>query len=235
MYDTKCFVHTRRVRAYILNGWASNLIHPDAIPTPAVNEIQSLHPTDGWKSIWNTFTSPSEVPDFSTGNIITYFVSGTATDGLAVSDFNSMNKSAENLFLCGHVHDIEQNTDGDILCVRAKCRPEMRKDRIYKLILSLSDSYNIVSAKCGCPATQGWLGASPDGLVHDPASHDPSGILEIKCPCTKRYVSPEEACQDRDFHCTLEDGHIKLKKTHIYFHQVQLQLYGCSDLCIYLV
>ena len=66
-----------------------------------------------------------------------------------------MNKSAEKLFLCGHVHNIELNTDGDILCVRAKCRPEMRKDRIYKLTLSLSDSYNIVSAKCGCPAGVG--------------------------------------------------------------------------------
>ena len=155
MYDTKCFVHTRRVWAYIRNGWASNLINPDAIPTPAANEIQSLHPTDGWKSIRNAFTSPSEVLDFSTGNIITYFVTRTTADGLAVSDFNSVNKSAENLFLCGHVHDIELNTDGDILCVRAKCRPEMRKDRIYKLILSLSDSYNLVSAKCGCPAGVG--------------------------------------------------------------------------------
>ena len=43
----------------------------------------------------------------------------------------------------------------EIFCVRAKCRPVMRKDRIYKLILSLSDSYNIVSAKCGCSA---WVG-----------------------------------------------------------------------------
>ena len=96
-----------------------------------------------------------EVPDFSTGNIITYFVTRTAGDGLAVGDFKSVNKSAENLFLCGHVHDIELNTEGDILWVRAMCRPEMRKDRIYKLILSLSDSYNIVSAKCGCPAGVG--------------------------------------------------------------------------------
>ena len=79
--------------------------------------------------------------------------------------------------------------------------------------------------------TQGWLGASSDGLVPDPASRDPSGILEIKCPYTKCNVSPQEACQDRDVYCTLEDGHIKLKKTHIYFHQVQLQLYVCSDLC----
>ena len=27
-----------------------------------------------------------------------------------------------------------------------------------------------------------WLGASPDGLVYDPISTDPHGLLEIKCP-----------------------------------------------------
>ena len=32
-----------------------------------------------------------------------------------------------------------------------------------------------------------WLGASPDGIVHDPL--EPSvGLLEIKCPCI--YTSP---------------------------------------------
>ena len=84
MYDTEYFVNTRRVRAYIRNGWVSNVINPDVIPSPAANKVQSLHPTDGWKSIRNAFTSPSEVPDFSTGNIITYFVTCTAGDDLAV-------------------------------------------------------------------------------------------------------------------------------------------------------
>ena len=83
MYDTKYFGHTRRVRAYIRNGWASNVINPDVIPSPAANEVHSLHPADG---IRNAFTSPSEVPDFSTGNIITYFVTRTAADGLAAGD-----------------------------------------------------------------------------------------------------------------------------------------------------
>ena len=26
-----------------------------------------------------------------------------------------------------------------------------------------------------------WLGASPDGVVHDPGCTDPNGLLEIKC------------------------------------------------------
>ena len=48
--------------------------------------------------------------------------------------------------------------------------------------------------------------------MHDPASHDPSDILEIKYPYTKCSVAPEEACQDLDFYSTLDDGHMKLRK-----------------------
>ena len=82
--------------------------------------------------------SPSEVPNFSTSNIITYFVTRTAADGLAVGDFTSASKSAENLFLCGHVKDIELSSQPDILWVRAKCLLEMRKDKLYKVIALLS-------------------------------------------------------------------------------------------------
>ena len=78
---------------------------------------------------------------------------------------------------------------------------------------------NLAVKNCGfiIHPTQCWLGASPDGLVHDPASHDPSGI---KCPNTKRNVTPEEACQDRDFYRTLEDG-----RPHL------LPPSSCSDFC----
>ena len=52
---------------------------------------------------------------------------------------------------------------------------------------------NLEVKNCGfiIHPTQGWLGASPDGHVHDPASRDPSGILEIKCPYTKSLPSLE--------------------------------------------
>ena len=41
------------------------------------------------------------VPHFTNANIITYFVSRIASDGLKVKDFKSMNSSAMNLFQCG--------------------------------------------------------------------------------------------------------------------------------------
>ena len=70
------------------------------------------------------------------------------------------------------------------------------EERAKKGLRDLHENENLKLKKCGfiIHPTQGWLGASPDGLVHDPASHDPSGILETNCPYTKRDdVSPKEA------------------------------------------
>ena len=76
-----------------------------------------------------------------------------------------------------------------------------------------------------------WLGASPDGRVKDLSCDQPDGILEIKCPYSKRDVEPEEACKDPEFYCELkEDSTISLKPRHAYYHQVQLHLYVGSDL-----
>lgn len=33
-----------------------------------------------------------------------------------------------------------------------------------------------------------WLGASPDGLIFDPAAQPTFGLVEIKCPNVKNYV-----------------------------------------------
>ena len=71
---------------------------------------------------------------------------------------------------------------------------------------------------------KGWLGASPDGRVYDPSSDQPNGLLEVKCPYTKRAQTPQEACKDAEFYCTIENGKLKLKHNHAYYHQVQLQL-----------
>ena len=90
------------------------------------------------------------IPNFSTSNIITHFVTRTAADGLAVGDFKSANKAA----VCGHdIEDIELSTKPDILWVRAKYLPEMRKDKLYKVIASLSPvNCDILTSQCGCPA-----------------------------------------------------------------------------------
>ena len=73
-----------------------------------------------------------------------------------------------------------------------------------------------------------YLGASPDGYVHDPSRREPYGLIEIKCPYKYRNVTPEEACTNSDFCCTicLQAGTrtIKLKQNHQYYSQIQGQL-----------
>lgn len=53
---------------------------------------------------------------------------------------------------------------------------------------------NLVMKDCGfiVSLSKGWLGASPDGQVCDPTLDSPNGLLEIKCPYTKRAQSPQE-------------------------------------------
>ena len=67
---------------------------------------------------------------------------------------------------------------------------------------------------------KGWLGASPDACVTDPSSAQVEGIAEFKCPYTKLGVTPEEACEDSNFCCTMVNGRIQLKREHQYYHQV---------------
>ena len=56
-----------------------------------------------------------------------------------------------------------------------------------------------------------WLGASPDGIVHDP-SESSVGLLEIKCPYTHRLSAVEDAACDASFFAELSDGKVTLKK-----------------------
>ena len=68
----------------------------------------------------------------------------------------------------------------------------------------------------------------PDGQVYDPSSNNPNGLLEIKCPYTKRALTPQEACEDPSFYCTIENDKLKLKHEHPYY-QVQQQIYVSQD------
>jgi len=74
-----------------------------------------------------------------------------------------------------------------------------------------------------------FLGASPDGKVHDPSHADPFGFLEVKCPYSHRAHTPREACSDPLFCCELQADsngllQVTLKRSHKYFSQVQGQM-----------
>ena len=75
-----------------------------------------------------------------------------------------------------------------------------------------------------------FLGATPDGSVYDPSCREqPYGFLEVKCPYSKRNVTPEDACASPDFCCAIDtnaqgENKVRLKRNHIYYAQVQGQM-----------
>ena len=130
---------------------------PDNQATSAETVSQLAVPTDGWQGLIQAFGSTDGVFSFSNAQIISYFVTRTADDGLPMGDFKSVNNSAANLFRCGHVQQIQVAHDkSDTLFVRADCLPEMKKDRVYNIKLKLSKrTFDICGATCGCPAGKG--------------------------------------------------------------------------------
>ena len=80
--------------------------------------------------------------------------------------------------------------------------------------------------------SSGILGASPDGII------DEESVLEVKCPYTERNLTIAEAvgsatiCLEK---CESGHGYI-LKKDHVYWHQVQGELYFSQrNFCYFVV
>ena len=116
-------------------------------------------PENGWEDIVKAFPSNTHF-QFNISHIVTYFITCSVTDGKAAGDLKSMNKSAENLFTCGHVQSIQVYLSESYLYVKAKCLPEMRKDRIYLLKMALeSEGNDIVFSECRCLAGKGPRGS----------------------------------------------------------------------------
>lgn len=82
-----------------------------------------------------------------------------------------------------------------------------------------------------------YLGASPDGKIVDPhEGRNQFGLLEIKCPYKYRNVTVAEASSQADFCLQHIDGKIQIRKTHMYFFQIQGQMaLSCIPWCDFVV
>ena len=80
-------------------------------------------------------------------------------------------------------------------------------------------SPSISTSKCGLvvSVTNPWLGATPDGLVHDPTSDPPDRLVEFKNPHTVRNMTLDETVTK-----------LQLKAKHGYYYQMQCAMY-CTN------
>ena len=87
---------------------------------------------------------------------------------------------------------------------------------------------NLVTAATGVIISHShpFLAASPDATVYDPSNvSEPYGFIEVKCPFKFQDETPTSAVSNNGFFLKQEsDGQLVLKKSHVYFSQVQGQM-----------
>ena len=69
-----------------------------------------------------------------------------------------------------------------------------------------------------------WLAASPDGMVSDPNDPNVLGLLEIKCPISKRDILPADLVKDEKFYVRMDGSTPYLNKKHAYYTQIQMAM-----------
>ena len=118
------------------------------IPTAdqSQEKIAPSFPESGWEDN-RKLSCPLR---FTLGNVISYFVTRTVSDGKSAKDLKSISKSLENLFTCSHIQNIVVcAVRASVLCIKCKCLPEMHKDRMYSISMALSSSsQEIMQAEC---------------------------------------------------------------------------------------
>ena len=93
---------------------------------------------------------------FSISQIVKYVIDAVAADSNSKLDFKSLRESSFQLFKAGHIQDIYVKLGFQTVIIVATCLPEMRKERICKLMMRLeASSGDIQVANCGCIAGKG--------------------------------------------------------------------------------
>lgn len=90
----------------------------------------------------------------------------------------------------------------------------------------LHDDLEFTSSGLVVCLQQPWLAASPDSLINC-TCHGP-GVIEVKCPYKFRDVKIITAVEnEKNFHLSYHENskEFKLKTTHEYYYQIQLQMF----------
>lgn len=103
---------------------------------------------------------------------------------------------------------------------------ELVYNEYIKMNQQSKDHIEFLVTKCGFIVNKSWpfIGASPDGILNCECCG--RGVLEIKCPYSKRDMTLLEAVRDTQFCLAIdENNQLKLKNEHSYYYQVQMQMH----------
>ena len=98
------------------------------------------------------------IPNFDMDHMSTYFVTRLAIDGRPMNDYKDLSSHAFPLFKAGHIQSVFVATHNNIYNIKCTCLPEMKKDILYYINLTMDSNAYVLTAACGCPA-----GAGPTG------------------------------------------------------------------------
>ena len=95
--------------------------------------------------------------------MVSYFIERKAKDHDSNKDYKNVSSKAFGLFRHGHIQKIELAFDNEKVNFKCNCLPEMKKDSVYKLKLSMGKNGNcngeIFYSSCPCPTGKGPLGS----------------------------------------------------------------------------
>ena len=105
------------------------------------------------------YKSPSIFPtlqNFYMSQVLNYFIEAVSADSKLKQDVKSLRESSFQMFKAGHVQDICLKAGFRTLIIISSCLPEMRKDKIYSLMIRIEvPTADIQFAKCECAAGMG--------------------------------------------------------------------------------
>ena len=137
------------VRAYIENEWSDNVVDSDKKyhETGTSSRATNGQISATWKHIRTAYTFHALQVQFTNAQIVEYFITRTVSDGHLSADFKSIKSQLSISFVVAMYKTL--SSDEKNLYMRADCLPEIRKDHVYKLILTMKrTTLDVISAQC---------------------------------------------------------------------------------------
>lgn len=114
-------------------------------------------------------------------------------------------------------------SDKNIDHLEAVKHGRLHEKQVVDLYLQLKTNAHVYRPGLVVHPYAAHLGASPDGIVYEENSG--YGVLEIKCPYSKKYSTLSGAIRTKNFCLKLdENNQYRLRTNHNYYYQIQGQM-----------